>query len=234
LIIDGEFCQIKGGRLKMNSFTSRTAVLAVVVASVLLPLYAHHGNQFLSKAMEMNTAEVQMGELALKKSQNAQVKDFAQMMVRDHNQALDRLREIRDARMASSLSKGQTTPSTAKATAANVQLTPEHQRMSERLAMLSGADFDREYMDMMVREHRKAISDFEAEARVHGNATTRNQTTDTTQQTTRQKPAPDQRTYSTEELNRDMDLSDFAAASLPTLRRHLEEAERIQRELPKR
>jgi predicted outer membrane protein len=233
--LHGKVARQKEDFRKMNKFTSRATIIGAIVASVLLPLYAHHGTQFLSKAMEMNLAEVRMGELAVKKTQNAQVKDFAEMMIRDHNQALDKLRELRDARLAGSVSNSQASRSTGQMAVADTRLSPEDQRTFDRLSALSGSNFDRSYMDVMVREHRQAIRDYEAQTRAHGNSTTQRQPANgSTSQTARQKPsAPDQQQkYSTDELNRDVDTAEFAAASLPTLRHHLQEAERIQKQLP--
>jgi predicted outer membrane protein len=218
----------------MNNFTIRTMVTSMVLAMFLVPLYAHHGNQFLSKAMESNTFEVRLGEMAVNKTQNNQVKEFAQMIVRDHTQAIDQMKKLRDARMADSVSsKGQVDTKTTKNTP-DVQLTPEHQRTLDKLASLSGADFDREFMDMMVRDHRENIRDFEAHSRAHGNVISSNpqKSTGAGQATTRNKPAAaDPKNYSHSELNRDLDTAEFAASMLPTLRQHLDQAEAIQREL---
>jgi len=220
----------------MNNFTFRTMVVSMVLAVFLVPLYAHHGNQFLSKAMESNTFEVRLGEMAVNKTQNNQVKEFAQMIVRDHTQALDQMKKLRDARMADSMSsKGQVDTKNPK-TPPDVQLTPEHQRAADRLAALSGADFDREFMDMVVRDHRQDIRDFEAQSHAHGNVISSNppqKTTGSGQPTTmRNKPSvADQKNYSHSELSRDLDTAEFAAAMLPTLRQHLDQAQAIQRQL---
>jgi predicted outer membrane protein len=225
---------MEGGFSEMNNFTFRTMLTSMVLAMFLVPLYAHHGNQFLSKAMESNTFEVRLGEMAVNKTQNNQVKEFAQMIVRDHTQAIDQMKKLRDARMADSVSsKGQVDTKTTKNTP-DVQLTPEHQRTLDRLASLSGADFDREFMDMMVRDHRENIRDFEAHSRAHGNVISSNpqKSTGAGQATTRNKPAAaDPKNYSHSELNRDLDTAEFAASMLPTLRQHLDQADAIQREL---
>ena len=219
----------------MNNFTFRTMIISMVLAVFLVPLYAHHGNQFLSKAMESNTFDVRLAEMAVSKTQNDRVKEFAQMIIRDHTQAIDQMKKLRDARMADSVSsKNQVDTKTTKNTP-DVQLTPEHQRTLDRLASLSGADFDREFMDVMVREYRQDIRDFEAQSRAHGNVTSSNpqKSTGAGQAPTRNKPAAaDQKNYSHSELNRDLDTAEFAASMLPTLRQHLDQAEAIQKELP--
>jgi predicted outer membrane protein len=218
----------------MNNLTFRTTVISMVLAVFLIPLYAHHGNQFLSKAMESNMAEVRLAEMAASKTQNEQVKDFAQLIIRDHTQAIDQMKKLRDARMADSVSsKGQADSKPMK-NMPDVQLTPEHQRAADRLASLSGMDFDREFMDMMVRDHRQAIRDFEEQSHAHGNVISSNpqKSTGAGQATIRNKPAvTDQNNYSHSELSRDLDTAEFAAAMLPTLRQHLDQAEAIQRQL---
>ena len=64
----------------MNSFASRTIIVSMIAAALVVPLYAHHGTQFLSRAMEMNRAEVHLGEMAMTKAQDSRVKDLAQML----------------------------------------------------------------------------------------------------------------------------------------------------------
>jgi len=238
--------QPKGESRKMNSLSSRLILVSTIGALFLVPLYAHHGNQFLSKAMEMNKAEIQLGEMAMNKSQNPRVKDFADMIVRDDKEEMDKLRALHEARMAGrsgsttgSSPSGATNQTTKNATrgATDVPLTPEHKRVADRLASLSGANFDREFINEMVRGQREAIQFFEAQTHVHntGGATTRNQPDTTTgQQTARQKPTSGDQKYSRSDLNKDMDTADFARDMLPTLRHHLEEAESIQKELQKR
>ncbi len=201
----------------MNSLTSRIIVFSMLSAVLIVPLYAHHGTQFLSKVQETNTAEVRLGEMAVNKAENPRVKEYAQMLVHDHSAALDKIRQLQEARMG-----------TAKNTAnANVQITPVHQRTMDRLNGLSGAAFDREYINLMVTNHREGIRLFETETRVHGNAVAGKKQADT--DTTREKPADEK--YSRAELARDMDAADFAKETLPTLRKHLNEALSIQREL---
>jgi len=217
----------------MNKLTFRTMVVSMVLAMFLIPLYAHHGNQFLSKAMQSSIAEVRLAEMAVSKTQNSRIKDFAQMIIQDHTQAIDQMKKLRDARMADSVSsKGELDTKTTK-NPPDVQLTPEQQRTAERLASLSGADFDREFMDVTVRNHREDIRDFEAQSRAHGNVVnTSPQKSTSGQAPTHNKPtAADQKNYSHSELSRDLDTAEFAASMLPTLRQHLEQAEAIQREL---
>ena len=96
----------------------------------------------ITEAIEMNTADAALGREAAKKAQNARVKSFAEMMVKDHNEAVSKLRSIAGA-------------------SAEVKPNAEHQKVADRLSKLSGSQFDREYMNEMVAGHEKAVRFFE-------------------------------------------------------------------------
>ena len=132
---------------------------AVACAAVLLgaPVavsgQAARGNDvnaatFTRQAMLANKAEVKLGELAVQKAQNAEVKEFAQMMVKEHTTGLNSLKEA---------VKGQGVEEPA-------QLDTKHQALYDRLSKLSGAEFDREYMKAMVDGHREVKSMVETRA----------------------------------------------------------------------
>jgi predicted outer membrane protein len=186
--------------------------------------------------MENNTAEIRLAELAVQKTQNPRVKEFAEGLLRDHNNAAGRIRELRDARLADSMSpnrKVNTKTATRMATA-DVKFTPEQQQVLDKLAMLSGVNFDREFIGLMVRHHQHAIRDYQLQSRAHGYSPTGNKQQPTSSQGDLQKPlAPDQKRYSSEELRRDVDTAEFAKAMLPVLERHLDQAEQIQKLLPR-
>jgi putative membrane protein len=99
---------------------------------------AADARRFAEQAMMANTAEVKLGELAGQRAQSAEVKEFAQMMVRDHTKGLNDLKEAVKG-------QGINEPS---------QLDAKHQALHDRLSKLSGLEFDREYMRAMVEGHR--------------------------------------------------------------------------------
>lgn len=77
-----------------------------------------------------NLAEIQAGKVALEKTQNQEVKNFAQKMVDDHTQALQDLQQVAQA-------KGVTLPT---------EPDRKHQTMVKKLQGMSGDAFDRSYM----------------------------------------------------------------------------------------
>jgi putative membrane protein len=97
---------------------------------------------FAESAIGANAAEVKLGQLAAQKAQNAQVKQFAQMMVADHTKAGNELKQAVKSYNVNA-------PTT---------LDAKHQALYDRLSKMSGAAFDREYMSAMVDGHREVKS----------------------------------------------------------------------------
>ncbi len=99
------------------------------------------GDQKMVKDMAMaNLAEIEAGRMAQSKSQNEQVKNFAQQMIDDHTKALGDVQQLAQA-------KGVPLPT---------ELDRVHKRKAERLGALSGDAFDRAYMTQAgVADHKK-------------------------------------------------------------------------------
>jgi putative membrane protein len=99
---------------------------------------------FMKDAAEAGMAEVEIAKLAKDRAQNPRVKNFAEMMIKDHTAANNDLMTIaRD--------KSVTLPSTLG----------KHQDHLEDLSKKNGAEFDKAYMKMMVDGHEDVVSDFE-------------------------------------------------------------------------
>jgi putative membrane protein len=134
--------------------------------------------EFLKNASQDNRAEIALGQLAATKAANAGVKSYARMLVTDHTKANQEVSSI-------ARTKSVTLPT---------DLSAEQKSTKDSLTDLSGANFDRQFVDTMVKDHQKAVAAFE-------------------QQTT----------------SSDAQVKAFAAKTLPTLRHHLEEAQRLQK-----
>jgi putative membrane protein len=105
--------------------------------------------KFATKAADGGMAEVALGKLALSKTTNAQIKDFAQMMVTDHSKANNELDSIAKV-------KNITLPTAVSA---------EHQKKMDDLSQKTGTDFDKAYVDAMVDGHKKTLSLMQDEAK---------------------------------------------------------------------
>lgn len=107
---------------------------------------------FVEEHLAMGNAEVELGRLAEERATHADVKEFAAMMVREHQAAGEELKRI-----ASSAAANTTTPMRNEA---NEELT----ELREEMAKLTGRDFDRRYIDEMIEDHEDAIDDLENKA----------------------------------------------------------------------
>jgi putative membrane protein len=103
---------------------------------------------FVMEAAMGGMMEVELGRLALERSGTAEVKQFGQRMIDDHGKGNMKL-------MGIAQQKGITVP-----TALSGKAKSEH----DKLAKVSGPAFDRAYMDLMVRDHKKDIEEFQEEA----------------------------------------------------------------------
>ena len=103
---------------------------------------------FIREANTANAAEVSLGGLAERKSQSAEVKDFARMMVRDHRAANEQLRPIAQAHGVT----------------LNDSLDATHQKKLDQLEKLTGTEFDQQFMKDMLKGHQAAIAKFEKAA----------------------------------------------------------------------
>ena len=103
--------------------------------------------EFMTKAAHAGHAEVKAGEMTLEKSENEQVRQFAQRMIDDHTKANEELQEL-------AANKGVTLPS---------EPDEDQKKTANELSELSGEDFDAEYMDAQVSDHETVIGFFEDE-----------------------------------------------------------------------
>ncbi|WP_135396847.1 DUF4142 domain-containing protein [Hymenobacter metallicola] len=104
---------------------------------------------FLMTAASSNLLEIQMGQMAVQKSTNADVKKFGQMMVDHHTKATQELKTV-----AAPL--GVTLPQT---------MMPVHQAMADRLMNKTGKAFDEDYMDAMEMAHKMDVAMFEVKSK---------------------------------------------------------------------
>lgn len=99
-------------------------------------------SKMMSDLAHANIAEIETGKLALEKTQNAQVKKFAQQMIDDHTSALKELQTLAQA-------KGVTLPDGTDL---------KHKTMATALRVMSGNSFDSQYLKRAgVGDHQATI-----------------------------------------------------------------------------
>lgn len=95
--------------------------------------------RMMKNLAEANLAEIDTGKLALQKSQNDQVKAYAQKMIDDHTQAQKELEQLAQQ-------KGVTLPT---------ETDMKHKAAAKALSALEGEKFDKMYMNQVgVRDHK--------------------------------------------------------------------------------
>jgi putative membrane protein len=110
---------------------------------------ARSDRKFMEKVSKDNAAEIEAGKLASTKGSNDQVKQFGERMVQDHGKAADELKQLAQ-------SKGLDLPDAADR---------KHEREAKSLDKKSGADFDKAYMQQMVKDHRADLKELQKEAK---------------------------------------------------------------------
>jgi putative membrane protein len=103
---------------------------------------------FATEAAGGNLAEIKLGELAAQKGTDPKVKEFGNRMVNDHTKANNDLKPIADA-------GGVKWPDNPP---------PDAQATYDRLSKLSGDEFDRQFITVMVKDHRKVAQLYEQQA----------------------------------------------------------------------
>jgi len=100
---------------------------------------------FFIAAAQANMAEVSLGQMASEKATNQDVVNFAKRMVVDHSIANDDLKQL-------AIKKGVALPAV---------LTKAQNKISSDLSKRVGPDFDKSFIEQMIRDHEKAVTDFE-------------------------------------------------------------------------
>jgi putative membrane protein len=151
-------------------------ILPALLTTGLAFAQDEQAKSFLTEAIEGNLAEVQMGQLAQKQATTLGVRAFAQMLEQDHTVANQK----------------------ARAAASAMQIKPPTQPNSkqksdyDRLSKLLGTEFDEQFADHMVMDHKEDIEKYEKAAAM------------------------------------DNPAGNYAKEALPTLRKHLQNAESLK------
>lgn len=125
-----------------------TAAGLAIAACTCLPAVAQDttssDKSFLHEASEGNLFEVNLAKLALQKSQDANVRKFATKMIEDHEKLSRDMKPL----MAKLGAKPATSPSIGD------------RAKYEELKLKSGIDFDRAYVETMVKNHNDDLQKF--------------------------------------------------------------------------
>src|ERR1044072_311404 len=105
-------------------------------------------HNFLMDAAMGGLMEVELGRVAAQQGTSEAIKQFGQRMVDDHSKANEALTTLAS-------SKGVTLPTS---------IDDKKRAQVTKLSAMTGADFDRAYAKMMLKDHEKDVSEFEKES----------------------------------------------------------------------
>ena len=132
---------------KMDSTGADTTGAGKMAA---VPTTVSKGDQdFAVNTANAGMTEIKAATIAEQQATDADVKKYAAMMIKDHTAAADKLKAI-------ATQKNITLPAT---------LTPDAQKNLDDLQKEDGKKFDKDYLAMMVSDHKKVISAFENESK---------------------------------------------------------------------
>ena len=102
--------------------------------------------QFFTYALSGSMLEIQMAQLALATAESQEIKDYAQMIAKEHQEVNEALRVIAEEKEF------------------NLPLTmmEKQEEKLDELQEAKGAEFDRTYLNMQIEMHQQSIDQFES------------------------------------------------------------------------
>jgi putative membrane protein len=132
------------------------ALVAAGAAFSALTVWAQQPDEtkFLTDAIRGNIAEVKLGELAQQRGQAKDVREYGEMLSKDHSKSLQKANEV----------------AKKMGTSAPTEPTAQQHQQYEALSKLSGTEFDTTFLSQMVRGHQEEIAKFSAQAQSGGSS----------------------------------------------------------------
>lgn len=159
--------------------------------------------KFTHEATSDGMLEIEMAEMAMDRSENEQVKEFAEMIKEDHEKANERLEEIAEE-MEFELPD---------------EMLPKHEEILNRLSEFSDETFTEHYLKMTIKAHTKAVDKFKEVASVY--------TTSTDEPDSSREDEPH---YAMRNVGH-QEIQGWAEITLPLLRKHLQQSKELQKNL---
>jgi putative membrane protein len=164
-----------------------------------------------------DSAEIKAAQIATRKATNAQVRQFAQEMIRDHGKAAKE-----DAELAKKMNVDLKTAGNQGQMASSVQSMAQ-QTAQQLNSTPKGAAFDKAYIDAQVQGHQTVLEDLQRIAGTSGGGTTGTAGASTAAQ----PPAGTRRA----QAGAPATPQEAAQKMIPKVQQHLEKARQIQSKL---
>lgn len=142
------------GTAQNVSETSTATATTTGVTGGSISAMSNDEKEFVSTAGMAGLYQVQTAMLARQRAADPAVKEFAERMITGHLRLNEELSQL----------------ATVKGLALPTELAGDHQAAAEHLSTLTGAEFDRAYMQHMIADHQKEIGEFEKTAHTAADA----------------------------------------------------------------
>jgi putative membrane protein len=141
----------------IHKVTTIAATLILSHAAFAADLKKDDAN-YLKKSAQGLMAEVEMGKMAEKQASDERVKQFGKRMVDDHGKDLQNLKQLAEQKHVA------------------LPDTPDKDQRKEaaKLAKMSGADFDKEYVKYEAKDHKEDVEENGKTMKKAGDADVRN------------------------------------------------------------
>ncbi|MCE3232331.1 MAG: hypothetical protein K0R98_588 [Rickettsiaceae bacterium] len=151
--------------MQKYDFLLKTVVLAIIIFCFVVVLKTEaksiEAKDFIEKASISNLFEIESSKVALKKSQNNNITEFAQHMIKDHLTLGSELEStMQETGLDASFIKG--------------TLDKKHNKILSKLQKKSIKDFDKEYVSVQIDAHKDAIKLFQDYSKNGDSLTLRN------------------------------------------------------------
>jgi putative membrane protein len=124
-------------------------IFVVTPLLILACSSAKDSTKFATNAAQGGMAEVELGRLATQRAGDALVREFGARMVADHSRANAELKSI-------AAKKGIQLPA---------DINSDQKSEMDKLAKMSGPEFDKEYMSAMLKDHETDVKDFDTQSK---------------------------------------------------------------------
>ncbi|MBL0320326.1 MAG: DUF4142 domain-containing protein [Alphaproteobacteria bacterium] len=132
----------------MKKHTVMMVGMVSLICMASAAVYASTSDKdFVHEASVANEFEMEAGKITLEKSQDAEIKNFAQRMIDDHTKTAHKLTE---ALHNSKKSHAQATD----------KLDEKHQKIIKELEGTSGEEYEKLYIKEQIKAHKEAVSLF--------------------------------------------------------------------------
>jgi putative membrane protein len=137
-------CEVDAAKLELKDIQAQATN-----ASISLNFRSLGDQEFIREVLEDGTTKVMLGQLAQKKSQSDDVKQFGQTMAQDNSQFNEQVLAQVAKLIGLEGPRG---------------LSKKDKQLAASFEALSGPQFDEEYSKLMVKEHQRDLKEFTSEA----------------------------------------------------------------------